>query len=152
MMRPSVKLDRGAGRRLGADPGQHLDAVNFQAPRGVVGEVGGKGGQDAVGIFDQVEADLVVAYVGIIFERAADQLAGLRHGLDAGEAGAHHDEGQQRRFTSGSSVTSAVSRQPITWVRSRCASARSFMVSACSGRPGKRLRSTPVPSAITSSS
>ena len=92
---PVGQLDAGAGRRLGADAGQDLDAVNLQAPRRVFGEVGREGREDAVGIFDQIEADLVGLDVRIIFQRAADEFAHLGHGLDAREAGAHHHEGEE---------------------------------------------------------
>ena len=89
------QLDCRAGRRLGADAGQDLDAVDGEPPRRVFGEVGGKARQDAVGVFDQIEANLVGVDVVVIFQRAADQLAHLGDGLDAREAGSHRHEGEE---------------------------------------------------------
>ncbi len=76
-------------------PVLHLDAVHAEPPRRIFGEIGGEGGQDAVGIFDEMDADLVLRDVGIIFQRAADQLVDLGHGLHAREARAHDDEGEE---------------------------------------------------------
>ena len=87
-----VQLDGGAGRRFGADAGQHLNAVDAEAAGRVFGEVGREGRQDPVSIFDQVYANLVWADVQIIFESVAYELPHLGHCLDPGEPGTHHYE------------------------------------------------------------
>src|SRR5262249_60600593 len=89
------EVNAGAGRRLGADTGQDLDAVNLQAPCRVVGEVGREGGQDAVGVLDDVEPHLIGLDVRVVLQRAADQLPHLGYRLHAWEAAADGDERQE---------------------------------------------------------
>ena len=89
------ELHRRRGGGLGADAGLHLDAVQAEPPGRIFGEIGRESRQDPVGIFDEMDADLVLFDVGIIFERAADQLVDLGHGLHAREARAHDDEGEE---------------------------------------------------------
>ena len=83
-----AKLDRGRGRRLGADSGLDVDAI-YPEPLGrIFGKVRREGGQDAVGILDEIDVDLLVLDVRIIFQRAVDQIVDLGDGLHAGEPGA----------------------------------------------------------------
>ena len=72
--------------------------MNLQAPGRIFREIGREGREDAIGIFDQIEADLVGLDVSIIFQRAADELAHLRYRLHSREAGANHDESQELLF------------------------------------------------------
>ena len=70
--------------------------MDLEPPRGVGLELRGESGhQDAVGIFDQHHLDLVLFDVGIVFQSTADQLVHLRRSLDAREARANDDEGEE---------------------------------------------------------
>ena len=71
MMRPSVSSTAVPVADLVPTPVSTSMPCICEPLRRVCGEVGGEGRQDAVGIFDQIDADLVGADVRIIFERAA---------------------------------------------------------------------------------
>src|SRR6516165_62901 len=90
-----VQLDGGTGRRCGADTGQDLNAVDAEPAGRVFGEVGRKGWQDPVSIFDQVYANVVWADVRIIFESMSYEFPHLGHGLNPGEPRTHHHESEQ---------------------------------------------------------
>ena len=55
----------------------------------------GKVGRVQVGILDEINVDLLVLDVRIIFQRAVNQIVDLGDGLNAGEPGAYHNEGEQ---------------------------------------------------------
>ena len=89
------QLHRSRRGGLGADAGHDVDAALAELLRRVIGEIGGKGRQDARRVLDEMDLDLLVLDVRVVAERAINQLVDLRHGLDAGEAGADDDESEQ---------------------------------------------------------
>ncbi len=95
MALPSVSSTAVLARGLCADAGPHLDAMHLEPSRRVFGEVRREGRQDTLAYSTREDADLVLLDVGIVFQRAADQLVHLCDGFRPREAGSRHDEGEE---------------------------------------------------------